>query len=55
MWRSSIPVEGTLATTTDGTVENLIGAMNEFHQKFKIVEGHKARNESLHEAQDPRD
>merc|ERR1711934_867230 len=39
-------VEGTLATTTDGTVEKLIGAMNELHQKFKILEGHKARTKA---------
>ncbi|KAH8066550.1 hypothetical protein JL722_997 [Aureococcus anophagefferens] len=36
-------VESTLAATTDGTVETLIGAFNELHQKFKILEGHKAR------------
>jgi len=36
-------VEETLATTTDGTVEKLIGAMNELHQKMKILEGHKER------------
>ena len=39
-------VEGTLATTTDGTVEAAAGAMNELHQKFKILEGHKARTKA---------
>lgn len=40
-------VDATLATTTDGTVEKLIGAMNELHQKFKILEGHKARTKEM--------
>ena len=36
-------VDACLAATTNGTVETLIGAFNELHQKFKILEGHKAR------------
>ncbi|KAK7249585.1 VHL-binding protein [Aureococcus anophagefferens] len=46
-------VESTLAATTDGTVETLIGAFNELHQKFKILEGHKAPDEDAkHEAEE---
>lgn len=36
-------VDACLAATSNGTVETLIGAFNELHQKFKILEGHKAR------------